>query len=204
MFVHDLVDKYFLPTYAFGLLRLGRIWRILNVIPWTRRIRKLLLAFAKSIPALFNIAFVLFLTMVIFSLIGMFNFAYVKKEAAITDLFNFETFWSSLICLFMTSTTTAWDGLLLPIMNKPPSCDPLVEHPGFDVTGDCSSPILGIAFFTTYILLSFLLLIQLYIAVVLEIINSEDTEGLDDYDLQEFFKTWKKFDPDGTQLIPYR
>lgn len=186
------------------VLRLGRIGRILHVIPWTRRIRKLLLAFVKSIPALFNIAFVLFLTMVIFSLIGMFNFAYVKKEVEISDLFNFETFWSSLICLFMTSTTTAWDGLLLPIMNKPPYCDPLAEHPGFDVTGDCSSPILGITFFITYVLLSFLLLIQLYVAVVLEIINSKDTEGLSDHDLQEFCKTWKKFDPDGTQLIPYR
>lgn len=162
------------------------------------------MAFVKSLPALLNIAFVLFLTMVVYSLIGMFNFAYVKKDFEIDDFFNFKTFCSSFICMFMTSTTTVWDGLLLPIMNRPPSCDPFAEHPGSDVTGDCSSPILGIVFFSTYLLLTFLLLIQLYITVALEIINSEDTEGLSDIDLQRFCNTWKRFDPDGTDLIPYR
>lgn len=191
------------PT-LFLLLRLFRITRVLHFIPWTRRIRKLLMAFGKSLPALFNIAFIHLLTTVVFSLIGMFNFAYVKKEFSIDDLFNFETFCSSFICMFMTSTTTAWDGMLLPIMSTPPSCDPLAEHPGSDIIGDCSSPMLGVAFFTTYILLTFLLLIQLYLSVALEILNAKDTEGLSDVDLQRFCNTWKRFDPDGTDLIPYR
>lgn len=164
----------------------------------------MLLAFVKSLPALFNIAFVHLVVMVIFSLVGMFNFAYVKKEAHIDDMVNFETFWSSMVCLFLTSTTAKWGGLLLPIMNRPPDCDPAAEHPGTSVVGDCSSPILGVAFFTTYIILSFLLLIQLYITVVMGIINSENTEALCDDDLQNFYKTWMKFDPDGTHLIPYR
>lgn len=203
MFIADLL-LYFLSPSIFLLLRLFRITRVLHFIPWTRRIRKLLLAFVKSLPALFNIAFVLFITMVVFSLIGMFNFAYVKKEFGINDLFNFETFCSSLICMFMTSTTTTWDSLLLPIMNRPPLCDPFAEHPGSDVIGDCSSPALGVAFFTTYLLLTFLLLIQLYITVASEIVSSEDTEGLSDIDLQRFCDTWKTFDPDGTGLISYR
>lgn len=200
----DFFYAYFISPTTFLPLRLFRITRVLHFIPWTRRIRKLLLAFGKSLPALFNIAFVLFVTMVVYSLIGMFNFAYVKEEFTIDDFFNFETFCSSFICMFMTSTTTAWDGLLLPLMSRPPSCDPFAEHPGSDVIGDCSSPTLGIAFFSTYLLLTFLLLIQLYIAVALEIINSEDTEGLSDIDLQRFCNTWKRFDPDGTDLIPYR
>lgn len=204
LFLFDIMWYYFWPAPIVGILRLFRICRVLHVIPLTRRLRKVLLAFVKSVPALFNIAFVLLLVMVIFSLIGMFNFAYVKKGAGIDDLFNFETFYSSMICLFMTSTTTEWSSLLLPIMNKPPDCDPFVEHPGTDVVGDCSSPMLGIVFFTTYISLSFLLLIQLYITVVMEIINSEDAEALCDNDLQNFCTTWMKFDPDGTQLIPYR
>lgn len=191
------------PT-LFLVLRLFRITRVLHFIPWTRRIRKLLMAFVKSLPALFNIAFIFLLTMVVYSLIGMFNFAYVKKESGIDDLFNFETFCSSFICMFMTSTTTGWDGMLMPIMNTPPFCDAFAEHPGSDVIGDCSSPILGIAFFSTYLLLTFLLLIQLYITVAMEIVNSQDTEGLSDIDLQRFCNTWKRFDPDGTDLIPYR
>lgn len=185
-------------------LRLFRITRVLHFIPWTRRIRKLLLAFVKSVPALFNIAFVLLLTMVVFSLIAMFNFAYIQKDSVILDHFNFETFWSSMICMFMISTTTAWQDMLLPIMQVPPSCDPFAENPGTDTIGNCSSPILGVAFFTTYLVLTFLILIQLYLTVALEIINSEDTQGLCDIDLQSFCKTWNRFDPDGTELIPYR
>lgn len=200
----EFMRYYFWPAPAFVFLRLFRICRILHVVPLTRRIRKVLLAFVTSVPALFNIAFLLLLVMVIFSLIGMFNFAYVKKKAAVDDLFNFETFCSSMICLFMTSTTAEWAGLLLPIMNNPPDCDPSMEHPGTNVVGDCGSPILGVAFFTTYIIVSFLLLILLYITVVMGIINSEDTEALCDDDLQNFGKTWMRFDPDGTQLIPYR
>lgn len=203
LFIADILWYYFWPAPAFVILRLFRVCRVLHVIPPTRRIRKLLLAFVKSVPALFNIAFVLLLVMVVFSLIGMFNFAYVKG-AAIDDMFNFETFCSSMVCLFMTSSTADWGGLLEPIMNRPPDCDPLREHPGTNAVGDCSSPILGVVFFSTYIILSFLLLIQLYITVVMEIINSEDTEVLCDSDLQSFCKTWMEFDPDGTQLIPYR
>lgn len=204
LFIFDLLFYYFVTTTTFLVLRLFRITRVLHFIPWTRRIRKLLLAFVKSLPALFNIAFVLLLTMVVYSLIGMFNFAYVKKDFEIDDFFNFETFCSSFICMFMTSTTTGWEGLLLPLMHTPPSCQPFAEHPGSDITGDCSSPILAIAFFTTYLLLTFLLLIQLYITVALEIMNAEDPEGLSDLDLQMFCNTWKRFDPEGTDLIPYR
>lgn len=188
----------------FVVLRLFRICRVLHVIPVTRRIRRVLLAFVKSVPALLNIAFVLLIVMVIFSLIGMFNFAYVKKGAAINDLLNFETFCNSMVCMFITSTTADWAGLLQPIMSYPPDCDPLVEHPGTYVVGDCSNPTLGIVFFTTYISLSSLILVLLYITVIMEIINSEDTEALCDNDLQNFCKTWMKFDPEGTHLIPYR
>lgn len=204
MFFADLMEKYFVSSTVFPILRLARIGRILYVIRCARGIRKLLLAFVTSLPALFNIVLVLLLIMVTFSIFGMFNFAYVKKGVLIDDMFNFETFGSSMICLFMTGTSTGWGGLLLPIMNTPPDCDPHTENPGMTVLGDCGSPVLGIVFFTTYIILSFLLVAHLYIVVVLEIFNSEDTEALSDDDLQKFYKTWKKFDPDASQFIPYR
>lgn len=208
MFITDLMEKYFINRYmttsVIPILRLARIGRILYVIRCARGIRKLLLAFMTSLPALFNIGLVLLLLMVTFSIFGMFNFAYVKKEVSIDDMFNFETFWNSMICLFMTSTSAGWGGLLLPIMNTPPDCDSQAENPGMTVVGDCGSPILGIVFFTTYICLSFLLVVHLYIVVVLEAFNSEDTEALSDDDLQKFYKTWKKFDPDASQFIPYR
>lgn len=204
VFIFELMWVYFFHPSNLAFLRLFRICRVLHVVPFTRRIRRLLLAFVKSVPALLNISFVLLVVMIIFSLIGMFNFAYVKKEAAINDLVNFETFCNSMVCLFITSTTADWAGLLQPIMSNPPDCDPFVEHPDTFVVGDCGNPTLGIVFFTTYISLSSLILILLYITAIMEIIDSGDTEALCDNDLQNFCKTWMKFDPEDTHLIPYR
>ena len=181
-----------------------RIGRILHLFRFTRGIRTLLLAFVKSLPALFNISFVLLTVILIFSITGMFSFGHVKKEAVIDDMFNFETFWSSLICMFMVSPSSGWSGLLHPIMNTPPDCDPLAENPGTTAVGDCGSPVLGLIFFSSFVFLSFLLVMHLYIAVILGTFNSEDTEELIDEDLNHFYKTWRKFDQDSTQFIPYR
>lgn len=204
MFVADLMMMYlYLVPVLCPVFRLARIVRILYLSRCTRGIRKLLVAFMMSLPALFNIGLLFFLIMFTFSILGMFNFAYVKPGAAIDDLFNFETFWSSMVCMFMTSTSAGWFGLLYPILNTPPDCDPYAEHPGLAVRGDCSSPVTGIIFFTTYVLLSFLLVLHLYIVVFLQTFNSEDIEELCDDDLQRFYKTWRKFDPDSSQFIEY-
>lgn len=201
IFLDDIMWYYFVSPHLFPVFRLARIVRILHLIPCARGIRKLLLAFMMSLPGLFNIGLLLFLIMFTFSIFAMFNFAYVKKGAMIDDMYNFETFGSSIICLFMASAD--WYGLLIPISNMPPDCDPYMENPGSTVIGDCGSPAIGIIFFVTYILLFYLLLIHLYIAVVLETFNSEDSETMCDKDLQRFCKTWRKFDPEATQFIQY-
>ncbi|XP_070764213.1 sodium channel protein type 4 subunit alpha B-like [Enoplosus armatus] len=202
IFLGDFMAVYFFSLTVFPVLRLARIGRILHLIRCARGIRKLLLAFMMSLPALFNIGLLLLLIMFTFSIFGMFNFAYVRKKAMIDDMWNFETFGNSIICLFMITTTTGWGGLMIPIMNTPPDCDPNIENPGSVVRGNCGSPAVAIIFFTSYILLSFLLVVHLYIAVILETFKSEDTELCDD-DLQMFYKTWRKFDPDALQCIQY-
>uniref|UniRef100_A0A3P8SUL1 EF-hand domain-containing protein n=1 Tax=Amphiprion percula TaxID=161767 RepID=A0A3P8SUL1_AMPPE len=196
LFVADLVEKYFVSPQLFAVLRLTRI-------------RMLIVGFVMSLPALVNIGLLLFLLVFTFSVVGMFNFAYVRKEALINDLLNFETFGNSMLSMMMVTTSSAWDGLLFPIMNTPPDCDPLKEHPGSVVVGDCGSPVVGIIFFATYINLFFLLVLYLFSAVVLETFNTrspedpEDLKLLSDHHLQMFYKTWRKFDPDASQLIEY-
>ncbi|XP_040894508.1 sodium channel protein type 4 subunit alpha B-like isoform X2 [Toxotes jaculatrix] len=203
LFIADLVEKYFFPQSLLPILRLGRISRIIHLFRWAQRIQTLLAAFMMSLPALFNICLLLFLLMFTFSSFGMFSFAHVKKEAMINDTFNFETFVNSMICLFTIITTAGWDGLLFPILNTPPDCDPDFETPGSAVRGNCGSPTVGIVFFTSYIILSMLLVVHLFIAVILETFSVEDIERLSDGDLQMFYKAWRKFDPDGSQVIQY-
>ncbi|KAG7232154.1 hypothetical protein INR49_009494 [Caranx melampygus] len=202
----DLIEKYFVSPTLFRVIRLARIGRILRLIRGAKGIRTLLFALMMSLPALFNIGLLLFLIMFIFSIFGMSNFAYVKKEGMMDDIFNFENFGNSMICLFMITTSAGWDGLLNPIMNIVPDCDPDVENPGSTVRGNCGSPAVGIVFFTTYIIMSFLVVVNMYIAIILENFNvatEESTDPLCEDDFEMFYETWEKFDPDASQFIQY-
>uniref|UniRef100_A0A3P9GYS8 Sodium channel protein n=1 Tax=Oryzias latipes TaxID=8090 RepID=A0A3P9GYS8_ORYLA len=203
----DLIEKYFVSPTLFRVIRLARIGRILRLIKGAKGIRTLLFALMMSLPALFNIGLLLFLIMFIFSIFAMSNFAYVKKEAGIDDIFNFETFGGSIICLFQITTSAGWDGLLLPILNRePPDCDPDFENPGTDVKGNCGNPGMGMMFFCGYIIISFLVVVNMYIAIILENFNvaqEESGDPLCEEDFEMFNETWEKFDLDGTMFINY-
>uniref|UniRef100_A0A672S2F3 Sodium channel protein n=1 Tax=Sinocyclocheilus grahami TaxID=75366 RepID=A0A672S2F3_SINGR len=202
----DLIEKYFVSPTLFRVIRLARIGRVLRLIRGAKGIRTLLFALMMSLPALFNIGLLLFLIMFIFSIFGMSNFGYVKKEAGIDDMFNFETFGNSIICLFMITTSAGWDGLLAPILNSPPDCDPDVENPGSPVRGNCGNAAVGIVFFCSYIVMSFLVVVNMYIAIILENFNvatEESSDPLCEDDFEMFYETWEKFDPTASQFIAY-
>uniref|UniRef100_A0ACB8FWR8 Uncharacterized protein n=1 Tax=Sphaerodactylus townsendi TaxID=933632 RepID=A0ACB8FWR8_9SAUR len=204
--ISNLVGS-FSPT-LFRVIRLVRIGRILRLIRSARGIRTLLFALMMSLPALFNIGLLLFLVMFIYAVFGMANFAYVRREAGIDDMFNFETFGNSMLCLFQITTSAGWDGLLSPMLNTgPPYCDPNRNvHSSTFSRGDCGSPAMGIIFFVTYIIISFLIVVNMYIAVILENFNvatEESTEPLGDDDFEMFYEVWEKFDPKATQFITY-
>uniref|UniRef100_A0A4W5QW90 Sodium channel protein n=1 Tax=Hucho hucho TaxID=62062 RepID=A0A4W5QW90_9TELE len=203
----DFIEKYFVSPNLLRVLRLARIGRVLRLNRGAKGIRTLLFSLMMSLPALFNIGLLLFLIMFIFSIFGMSNFAYVKKEAGIDDLFNFETFGNSIICLFMITTSAGWDSILSPLLSSaPPDCDWYVENPGIDVRGNCSSLSLGICFICSYIIICFLLVVNMYIAVILENFNvtiEESGDSLCEEDFEMFYETWEKFDPDASQFITY-
>ncbi|XP_015271650.1 PREDICTED: sodium channel protein type 2 subunit alpha isoform X8 [Gekko japonicus] len=207
MFLAEIIEKYFVSPTLFRVIRLARIGRILRLIKGAKGIRTLLFALMMSLPALFNIGLLLFLVMFIYAIFGMSNFAYVKREVGIDDMFNFETFGNSMICLFQITTSAGWDGLLAPILNSgEPDCDPNKDHPGSSVKGDCGNPSVGIFFFVSYIIISFLVVVNMYIAVILEnfsVATEESAEPLSEDDFEMFYEVWEKFDPDATQFIEF-
>uniref|UniRef100_A0A663MQF9 Sodium channel protein n=1 Tax=Athene cunicularia TaxID=194338 RepID=A0A663MQF9_ATHCN len=207
MFLAELIEKYFVSPTLFRVIRLARIGRILRLIKGAKGIRTLLFALMMSLPALFNIGLLLFLVMFIYAIFGMSNFAYVKREAGIDDMFNFETFGNSMICLFQITTSAGWDGLLAPILNSgEPDCDPNKAHPGSSVKGDCGNPSVGIFFFVSYIIISFLVVVNMYIAVILEnfgVATEESAEPLSEDDFEMFYEVWEKFDPNATQFMEF-
>ncbi|XP_071396111.1 sodium channel, voltage-gated, type I like, alpha b isoform X2 [Centroberyx affinis] len=207
MFLSEVIEKYFVSPTLFRVIRLARIGRILRLIKGAKGIRTLLFALMMSLPALFNIGLLLFLVMFIYAIFGMSNFAYVKRESGIDDMFNFETFGNSMICLFQITTSAGWDGLLAPILNKrEPDCDSQMEHPGNYYKGNCGNPSVGIFFFVSYIIICFLIVVNMYIAVILEnfsVATEESAEPLSEDDFEMFYEVWERFDPDATQFMEY-
>ena len=65
---------------------------------------------------------------------------------------------------------------------------------------------MGIAYLLSYLVISFLIVINMYIAVILENYSqaTEDVqEGLTDDDYDMYYEIWQQFDPEGTQYIRY-
>ncbi|KAM9820031.1 LOW QUALITY PROTEIN: sodium channel protein type 2 subunit alpha-like [Neosynchiropus ocellatus] len=207
MFLSKVIEKYLVSPTLLRVIRLARIGRILRLIKGAKGIRTLLFALMMSLPALFNIGLLLFLVMFIYAIFGMSNFAYVKREAGIDDMFNFETFGNSMICLFQITTSGGWDQLLAPILNKwEPDCDSQIEHPGNSYKGNCGHPSVGIFFFVSYIIICFLIVVNMYIAVILEnfsVATEESAEPLSEDDFEMFYEVWERFDPDATQFVEY-
>ncbi|KAF8793694.1 Sodium channel protein para like protein [Argiope bruennichi] len=199
----DLIEKYFVSPTLLRVVRVVKVGRVLRLVKGARGIRTLLFALAMSLPALFNICLLLFLVMFIYAIFGMSFFKTVKHRYGIDENFNFETFGQSIILLFQMSTSAGWDGVLAGIMDDT-DCDP--PDPDKDDPGNCGSKGIAVAYLVTYLIISFLIIINMYIAVILENYSqaTEDVqEGLtaDDYDM--YYEIWQKFDPDGTQFIKY-
>ncbi|XP_060983795.1 sodium channel protein type 11 subunit alpha [Dama dama] len=186
------------PPTLFRVVRLARIGRILRLVRAARRIRTLLFALMMSLPSLFNIGLLLFLVMFIYAIFGMNSFRKVEEDSGIDDIFNFRTFISSMLCLFQITTTAGWDALLSPMLKSKESCDPKSES--------CHLSTIAIIYFVTYIIISSLIVVNMYIAVILENFNvatEESEEPLGEDDFEMFYEVWEKFDPEATQFIKY-
>ncbi|XP_063225568.1 sodium channel protein para isoform X2 [Bacillus rossius redtenbacheri] len=199
----DIIEKYFVSPTLLRVVRVAKVGRVLRLVKGAKGIRTLLFALAMSLPALFNICLLLFLVMFIFAIFGMSFFMNVKDKSGLDDVYNFKTFGQSMILLFQMSTSAGWDGVLDGIINEE-DCQKPNNELGY--SGNCGSATIGIAFLLAYLVISFLIVINMYIAVILENYSqaTEDVqEGLTDDDYDMYYEIWQNFDPDGTQYIRY-
>ena len=180
-----------------------RIGRLLRFFESARGIRKLLFSLMVSVPALFNIGALLFLVMFIYAIFGMSLFGHVKKTGALNSVVNFETFGSSMVLLFRLMTSAGWNDILDPLMLEPPGCDP--AYKGYS-NGNCGNKILAMIYFWSFIVIIFLILTNMYIAIILENYNQAQEQekiGISNEDIDLFYQEWACYDPSATQYIKY-
>lgn len=198
------MNVYLLVTpNVLRVIRVLRIGRLLRYFKAAKGIRRQLVALVISLPALFNIGTLLFLTLFIYAIIGMTSFGHVKKGEAINEIVNFETFGQSMLVLFRLSTSAGWNEVLDSLMVQPPNCDP--NFRGLP-NGNCGQPWLAVLYMVSFILVTFMVIVNMYIAVILENFNqaTEDEEiGVTDDDIQMFYTHWQRYDPNATQYIDY-
>ncbi|NXI82644.1 SCN5A protein, partial [Rhipidura dahli] len=202
--VSEAFRTFFSPT-VLRTLRLARIGRILRIIRKAKGIRTLLFALLMSLPALVNIGLLLFLIMFIYAIVGMANFACLHVEDGIDNIFNFQTFCGSILCLFQITTSAGWDSLLAPVLKQSDACGSKLNLTETE-KNNCVNKGFGILYFVSYIIISFLIVVNMYIAVILEnfsVATEESTDPLCEDDFDMFYETWAKFDPLATQFIDY-
>lgn len=73
-----------------------------------------------------------------------------------------------------------WAGLLSPIMDSDaPDCNILLQNDNPNGRGDCGNPKIGIIFFVTYLIMTFLIVVNMYIAIILENFGVATEESAD-------------------------
>ena len=118
-------------------------------------------------------------------------------------MINFETFGRSMLLLFRLMTGAGWNDILNPLLIQPPYCDITYHNLPY---GNCGSPILATLYLVSFIVLSSMIVINMYIAVLLENFNQahhEEELGLGEEDLERFYAKWSRFDPYATQFIAF-
>ena len=203
-----------IPPNLLRLIRIFRVGTALRHFKFATGTRKLLNTLIMSLSASFNIGILLALIMFIYSIIGMNFFLNIKLVNGLTETQNFQTFGKSMITLFRISTGAGWNELLigLSITNSDPgvTCQSDFNiqkmnstfNPN-DVNG-CGDFGLAIAFLVTYVILTRVILLNLFIAVLLEnyeLANSLEENGITQDDFEMFFRIWQKYDPYATQFI---
>ncbi len=70
--------------------------------------------------------------------------------------------------------------------------------------GDCAQPTLAVFYMVSYIIIAFLIIINMYIAVILENFNQaheQEEVGITEDDFEMFYVIWERYDPHATQFI---
>ena len=186
------------------VVRVFRIGRLLRFFHKAKGIKRLVFSLLISLSALFNVGAILFLIMFIYALIGMSFFAHVKKTGALNEVVNFETFLNSMLLIFRLMTAAGWNDVLEPLMIEAPDCDP--NYKGLS-NGNCGNYWVAVIYFYSFIIIIFLVLINMYVAVILENYNNvieQEKIGITGDDIDLFYDHWMMYDPNSTQYIYYR
>ena len=187
------------PGTVFSLIRVLRLTRVLRLVKGAKSINMLLKTLFLALPTMFNASCIFLLIFIVYSAIGVRLFGRASRGHGISRNANFEDFGMGIMTLVRIATGEAWHELLSGYRRESPDCDTHLDG--------CVSQPLAIIFFVSFMLGSMYILMNLFIAVILDSFDEVVKEAREDgvickADMRRFKKTWKKYDPDQTYTIP--
>lgn len=177
----------------FRVLRIGRAIRILKL---ASGIRKLLRTLFISIPSLFNVACLVFILFFVFSILGINLFGKLKMGEGINHQANFSNFYNSMLLLIRCATGEDFHIILQDAMVLPPNCSMKF--------GNCGNPLIAVVFFVSFMLLAMFVLLNLFVAVILEnfsMVINQEYSVVNNTTIQKFLECWRRYDPGLTLYI---
>jgi hypothetical protein len=195
-------------------LRIGKLFRLIQSTPSLRQMFNTLLM---TVPSLVNIGGLLFLVFFIYAAMGVQLFAKVQYSDLVSETTNFQSISKAMVTLIRCSTGERWNDLMYELSSQEnciadPPFNP--QMCGFSSSENednciplngCGTPVAYVYFITFTLLVSFILL-NIFIAVILEGFASEKnlSEGVllpENY--HNFTTTWAFFDPEATGFIEW-
>eukprot|EP01043_Picozoa_sp_COSAG02_P003210 COSAG02_NODE_77_length_40635_cov_56.355980_4_plen_2303_part_00 len=195
----ELIYKKIDPTGEIPGASIMRVFRILRVFRLLRNMKgltKLLMTVLHAMPTVVNVAGVLFLLFYIAGVLGMHLFGRVQRGEFLNEHANFESFFGSVLVVFRMSTGESWNGIMNECrVSSPPDCDPEFDNGPGKPVGNCGS-FIAIVFFAGFQIVGQYIMLNLFIAVMLEYYQREQdatTPFMTDNDFKVFETTWTNF-----------
>ncbi len=189
------MDKFqILPVLIRGI----RILRVLRLINLNESLKEYFYTIIILFPSLANIGSLILIIFTIYSVIGNNLFAIVMHGNSINKDNNFHYFIGSFLALIRVTTGDNWSDMMNELSIPKEGC---IDNQSYeDLIKDgpkgCGG-YLSYWYFLSFIILNNLVIINLFIAVVVESFfnNTEKPENIiEDRLIQQFFQIWGKYD----------
>ena len=159
---------------AVSIFRILRLARLLRMVKKAKGIKRILRTLLLSLPSMMNVAGILFLMFFVYAVLGVKLFAKLRRggpDDAMGRYANFENFGFSLLLLLRMTTGEAWQSVLKEASVEPPhACS---EH-----LGNCGHPFIAVVYFCSFTLAGMYVLLNLFIAVILDAFSQSNEEGV--------------------------
>jgi hypothetical protein len=207
---------------AMSAIRLFRIARLFRLLRFLKGLNKLFNAFLDSIPKLMNVAMVLLLMLLLFSLTGMSMFGKVHFHSPHDVYANFSNFPRALLTLLRCMTGEGWNEIMHSLMRAENYFGPILLQPcvyDLEISGEtwreemfekciyerpieCGPWYFAVLFFILYTCLLTFVILNLFVAVVLEGFDGGDNGGDEQIIVEKCCEVWRRYDVNLTMMIP--